>query len=244
MGPEGSTASPAGAGPWPGTEGMIMVPSDVTWGFGAGVASGITRPMVSVPSGARTGSGATSPAVGGTVPGGGAPVRRVRRCLGGRALLRPGAVRSVSGISRGRRVSGGGRVVSLAGVSAAAGVSSAAAGVVGSGGRVVGRGRVSSPGGAAAGGVPRRAGSAAGPASGSAAAGSSSGSAAGPGTPGSVSGGRLIAGRTEVSSALALTLACFRSCCSSTFAAATSSRSFIADICRARARSFRARSAA
>jgi hypothetical protein len=62
--------------------------------------------------------------------------------------------------------------------------------------------------------------------------------------PGIVSGGRLIAGMTEVSSALAMVLARRRCSSSSTFAAATSSRSFIPDIWRARTRSLRARSAA
>ncbi len=103
----GGTVSPAGAGPWPGTGGMIRVPSDVSWSFGAGVASGTTtRSMVSVPSGARIGSGATSSAAARLSSAAGL-VRRVRSGLGGRALLRRDAVRSVvARLSRGRRVVG------------------------------------------------------------------------------------------------------------------------------------------
>jgi hypothetical protein len=64
------------------------------------------------------------------------------------------------------------------------------------------------------------------------------------GAPGTRSGGRLIAGITEVSAPLACVAAWRRWCCSSALAVAAASRSLITRIRRARARARSTRSTA
>ena len=190
--------------PWSGTGGMIRVPS------GSPGASGRAWRPGHPAHGQRAVRQRAAP----RRPFGHCPRRRpvtggrasaVRRGLGGRALLRPGAGMFLASAAAAGRPRQSGRPLAAAGAVAGG---SPAGPASGSGGRRLVSGPARAP-------APRE-------------------RQRRPLDRGH-DGGQFRAGHDPGP---------LRCCCSSTFAAATSSRSFIPDIWRARARSFRARSAA